>query len=145
MSYCYEYPRPALTSDCAILTKKDEQWFILLIERGDVPYKGFWALPGGFLEMDETLEQCALRELYEETGLNDIHLQQVHTFSDLERDPRGRTVSVLFYGIADHNEIKPKAGDDAKNISWFPLNELPIMAFDHQLVIDVLLKKVDLK
>jgi 8-oxo-dGTP diphosphatase len=145
MKYCYEYPRPAVTADCAVITKKDNRWLILLIERKDLPYKGFWALPGGFLEMDETLEQCACRELLEETSISDVHLLQVHTFSDLERDPRGRTVSVLFYGYADYAETKPKAGDDAKNVSWFPLDELPHLAFDHQLVIDTLLKKIELK
>jgi 8-oxo-dGTP diphosphatase len=145
MKYSYEYPRPAVTGDSAVLTKKDNRWLILLIERKDVPYKGFWALPGGFLEMNETLEQCAQRELMEETSLKDIHLQQVHTFSDLERDPRGRTISVLFYGFADYDEVKPEAGDDAKNTQWFPLDELPHLAFDHQLVIDILLKKIELK
>src|SRR5271157_1822869 len=145
MNYSYEFPRPAVTADCAIFTKKNNSWYILLIERKNMPFKGFWALPGGFLEMDETLEQCAQRELFEETGLRDIHLKQVHAFSDLERDPRGRTVTVLFYGFADYSEVKPKAGDDAKNINWFPLDELPHLAFDHQLIIDTVLKKIELK
>lgn len=144
MSYCYEYPRPALTVDCAVLSKKDNLWHILLIERKAPPYKGFWALPGGFLDMTETLEECARRELYEETGLTDIMLEQVHTFSGLDRDPRGRTVSVLFYGIAYDESIRPIAGDDAQKAQWFPLTDLPHLAFDHQLVIDTLLKKTKL-
>ena len=95
--------------------------------------------------MDETLEQCAGRELQEETGLTDIHLTQVQAFSGLDRDPRGRTISILFSGFADYNEVQPRAGDDAKNVRWFPIGDLPHLAFDHQLIIDLVLKKTDLK
>ncbi len=143
MEYCYNYPRPSVTTDCIILQKKENQWNILLIERAADPFKGSWALPGGFLEMQETLEQCAARELEEETGLTDIALWQVHAFSALHRDPRGRTISILFWGIAkDHQHAK--AGDDAKNLQWFSVNKLPSLAFDHDHVVATALDKIKL-
>ena len=142
--YCYQYPRPAVTTDCLIFSRKNNTWHLLLIERAGVPYKGFWALPGGFLEMDETLEQCAHRELQEETGLTDIKLEQWRAFSDPDRDPRGRTISVVFYGFADADDRKMKAGDDARKAKWFPVNDLPHLAFDHQTVIRMALDSISL-
>lgn len=144
MNFSYQYPRPAVTVDCAIFTKIKELWNILLIERANLPYKGFWALPGGFLDINETIEQCAFRELSEETGLRDIRLSQLHVFSAVDRDPRGRIISVLFYGMVHTEQINAKAGDDAKKIQWFPLNDLPHLAFDHIEIIKTCLTKITL-
>lgn len=129
MSVTYKYPRPALTVD-AIVFRKSLKLEVLLIERGAEPFKNMWAFPGGFVDMDETVEKAAERELFEETGLTGIELKQFHTFSAINRDPRHRTVSVVFVGFTELN-IEPKAGDDAKNAKWFDLNNLPNLAFDH--------------
>lgn len=129
MAYTYKYPRPAVTADCIVITKEADAK-VLLIQRGDEPYKGCWAFPGGFLNMDETTEQCAIRELEEETGLkvNDIH--QIGAFSKVDRDPRGRTITVAYLAIID--KPMPVVGqDDAAVAEWWPLSALPQLAFDH--------------
>jgi len=140
MKHCYDYPRPAVTADIIILRKNNDRHFVLLIERKHPPFEGMWALPGGFLNMDETLEEAALRELQEETGITGVELKQFHTFSKVNRDPRHRTITTVFIGYADDN-ISPQAGDDAANVKWFDLNELPPLAFDHREVME----KVKLK
>ena len=138
--FTYEYPRPAVTTDCAIFHKIGQGFEILLIERGNEPFRGCWALPGGFLNPDETLEQCAARELEEETGIKNLKLKQLHTFSSLDRDPRGRTVSVVFYAVT---ATKPTvhAGDDAAKTQWFPLENLPTLAFDHKQIVELAIKR----
>lgn len=137
MKHCYNYPRPAVTADIIILRKNNDEQFVLLIERKHTPFKGMWALPGGFLEMDETLEAAALRELQEETGITGIELKQFHTFSKVNRDPRHRTITTVFIGYADHN-TSIVAGDDAANAKWFAIDELPPLAFDHVEVMEML-------
>jgi 8-oxo-dGTP diphosphatase len=141
MNYCYEYPRPAVTADILILKKSGAQQLILLIERKHPPFEGMWALPGGFLEMDETLEEAALRELQEETGITGVELKQFHTFSKVDRDPRHRTITTVFLGHAKEETSDPVAGDDAANVKWFALGELPPLAFDHQEVMDKLMQE----
>ena len=137
MTYSYEYPRPAVTADIIILKTINSQQSILLIERKYPPYEGMWALPGGFMGMDETLEEAALRELREETGITGVELKQFHTFSKVGRDPRHRTITTVFTGYADEtNSIE--AGDDAAKAQWFPMDELPPLAFDHSEVMDML-------
>lgn len=136
MTYTYNYPRPAVTADIIILKKSDNQLFVLFIERKHPPFEGMWALPGGFLEMDETLEDAALRELREETGITGIELKQFHTFSKVNRDPRHRTITTVFIGFADDN-VSPLAADDAANVKWFPFDELPPLAFDHEEVMQL--------
>jgi len=131
MSYCYNYPRPAVTADIIIIKKIDDQQYVLLIERKHPPFEGMWALPGGFLDMDETLEEAALRELQEETGITGVKLEQFHTFSTVNRDPRHRTITTVFIGNADEKTVSPEAGDDAAKAEWFALNKLPPLAFDH--------------
>jgi len=131
MPYTYKYPRPALTVDAVVFKKSDKETSVLLIERKNPPYKGKWALPGGFVDMDETVESAAARELLEETGLAGIKLQQLHTFSAVERDPRGRTISVVFWGVITNSETA-RAGDDAADAKWFSIDNLPDLAFDHQ-------------
>jgi 8-oxo-dGTP diphosphatase len=133
-NYTYKYPRPALTVDIIIKRVKNNITEILLIQRLNPPFKDSWAFPGGFVDMDETLEKAAARELYEETGIKSVELQQFKAYSDVNRDPRGRTVSVVFTGIANNN-IEIKAGDDAKNASWFNTKQLPPLAFDHNKII----------
>src|SRR3989339_1144984 len=132
MPYTYDYPRPMVTVDILVFSKsQDADTEILLIQRKHNPYKHCWALPGGFIEMDETLEQSALRELEEETGITDVSLSQFYTFGNPGRDPRGRTVSVIFYCFSDRKKLNAKAGDDAAHLDWFDISKLPELAFDH--------------
>ena len=134
MTYTYNYPRPAVTGDCIVITKEVDAK-VLLIQRADEPYKGCWAFPGGFLNMDETTEQCAIRELEEETGLkvNDVH--QIGAYSKVDRDPRGRTITVAYLAIID-NPISVLGQDDAAKAEWWPLSALPQLAFDHNDIIN---------
>lgn len=129
--HTYKYPRPALTTDNVIFRFDGNNLYVLLIQRGKEPFKGMWAFPGGFVNMDETVEQAAERELEEETGLTGVILEQLHTFSDPDRDPRHRTVSVVFYGL-HHGNLYVAGGDDAAHAKWFPVDQLPDLAFDHQ-------------
>ncbi len=134
MSYTYQYPRPAVTVDVILITEA-ENTEILFIQRKNNPYQDLWALPGGFLDMDEDLITAAKRELQEETGIVDVELNQFKTYGAPDRDPRGRTVSVVFYAFIQ-TKLQAVAMDDAKDAQWFSLNELPKLAFDHQLIID---------
>ncbi len=130
--YTYEYPRPMLTADVMVTNAKGE---VLLVRRGNDPFKGCWALPGGFMEMDETIEHCAVRELEEETGLkvSEKDIRLIGVYSAPGRDPRGRTVT-LAYSVRIGNETA-KAGDDAAEVRWWPLNALPPLAFDHAQIV----------
>ena len=131
--YTYEYPRPMLTADCVVTNTRDE---VLLIRRGNDPFKGCWALPGGFMEMDETIERCAVRELMEETGLeaDEASLRLVGVYSAPGRDPRGRTVTAA-YAVRVSDGTQAAAGDDAAELRWWPLTALPPLAFDHAQII----------
>ena len=129
MAYTYKYPRPAVTADCIVITGEAEPK-VLLIQRGNQPFKGGWAFPGGFMNMDETTEQCAIRELEEETGLKVSKVNQIGAYSKVERDPRGRTVTVAYLAIVDA-PIAVNGQDDASKAQWFPLSALPELAFDH--------------
>ena len=131
--YCYKYPHPAVTTDCVIFGFNGERLQVLLIERGIEPYKGKWALPGGFLKMDESAEECARRELKEETGLEGAYMEQFHTFSSPERDPRERVVTIGYFALIRQQEVK--GGDDAAAAKWFPLDETPALAFDHDFIL----------
>lgn len=140
--YTYEYPRPMLTVDVVAITKQTDQLYVLLIQRNQEPYQGSWALPGGFVEMDEPLETAAARELAEETGLAGIPLEQLHTYGDPQRDPRGRVISVVYYAfIPAGTSINLRGGSDASQVRWFPMTELPELAFDHQKIIDEALSR----
>ena len=129
MAYTYKYPRPAVTADCIVITREAEPK-VLLIQRGDEPFKGAWAFPGGFLNMDETTEQCAIRELEEETELRVSVIHQIGAYSKVDRDPRGRTITVAYLAIVDSPK-EVKGQDDAAKAEWFPINDLPQLAFDH--------------
>ena len=134
MTYTYKYPRPAVTGDCIVITKEVNAK-VLLIQRADEPYKGCWAFPGGFLNMDETIEQCAIRELEEETGLKVYDVHQIGAYSKVDRDPRGRTITVAYLAIID-NPISVLGQDDAAKAEWWPLSALPQLAFDHNDIIN---------
>ena len=129
MAYTYKYPRPAVTADVVAITK-EEVPKVLLIQRGFEPYKGCWAFPGGFMEMDETTEECAIRELQEETGLKLDSMVQVGAYSKVDRDPRGRTITIAYLAIVD-KQLSVIAQDDAAMAEWFSIKNLPTLAFDH--------------
>jgi 8-oxo-dGTP diphosphatase len=132
--YTYDYPRPAVTVDVIIVTR-ERRPRILLIRRRHDPFAGRWALPGGFVDMDEGLEEAARRELREETGLSVGRLEQLHTFGDPGRDPRGRTISVAYLARVHLRQARPRAGDDAADAAWHFLNRLPPLAFDHRHIL----------
>jgi len=132
--YIYDWPRPMVTADALVFAVCSERKSVLLIKRGNDPFKGLWAVPGGFVELDEELETAASRELFEETGIKDVALKQMHTFGTIGRDPRGRQITIVFTGTID-KEIEPTAGDDAAQAKWFDINDLPKLAFDHDKVI----------
>ena len=129
MTYTYKYPRPAVTADCIVITREAEPK-VLLIQRGGEPFKGAWAFPGGFMDMDETTEQCAIRELEEETGLRVSDIKQIGAYSKVDRDPRGRTITVAYLTIIDE-PISVTGQDDAAKAEWWPVDALPPLAFDH--------------
>ena len=140
--YSYKYPHPAVATDCSVFGYDGKNLHVLLIERGLEPFKGSWALPGGFLQMNETVEECALRELEEETNIRDIYLEQFQVFSAVNRDPRERILSVAFLALvrkADYNII---AGDDAAKAEWFNIESLPELAFDHKIIIEKAIEKL---
>ena len=139
MTYTYKYPRPAVTADCIVITKEAEPK-VLLIERGDEPFMGCWAFPGGFMNMDETTEQCAIRELEEETGLKVNEVHQIGAYSKVDRDPRGRTVTVAYLDIVDV-PMAVNGQDDAAKAQWFPLSALPELAFDHDEIMRDAIRK----
>ena len=137
-TYTYEYPRPAVTTDCVIFGFDADGLSVLLIERGIEPFKGCWAFPGGFMQMDEDADTCARRELEEETGLKADYVEQFGTFSDVNRDPRGRTVTIAHYALVKKSEVK--GADDAAQAKWFPIGNIPPLAFDHDRILRVALK-----
>ena len=132
--YTYDYPRPAVTSDIAVLRLEDVPE-ILLIQRKDQPFKDMWALPGGFMEMEESLEDAARRELLEETGIKAGELIRFDTYDTPDRDPRGRTITQVFVMIWKIEMGTPEAGSDASDLRWFALSELPELAFDHATIL----------
>lgn len=133
MSFTYKYPRPAVTADCVVITKEADAK-VLLIQRGDEPYKGCWAFPGGFMNMDESTEQCAIRELEEETGLKVTDVYQIGAYSKVDRDPRGRTITVAYLAIIE-KPVSVIGQDDAAKAEWWPINSLPHLAFDHDEIV----------
>jgi 8-oxo-dGTP diphosphatase len=139
MAYTYKYPRPAVTADCIVMTREAEPK-VLLIQRGDEPFKGGWAFPGGFMNMDETTEQCAVRELEEETGLQVSKIRQIGAYSKVDRDPRGRTITVAYLAIVDE-PVSVTGQDDAAKAEWWPINSLPPLAFDHEEIMRDAIKK----
>jgi 8-oxo-dGTP diphosphatase len=143
MTYTYEYPRPSLTVDCIIFgLDQTGRLKVLLIQRAKNPFKDHWALPGGFVDMDEDLEAAALRELKEETGVENIFIEQLYTFGTPERDPRGRVVSVAYFALVNLAEHKLGADTDAQDVRWYALDELPVLAFDHALILETAINRL---
>ena len=133
--YTYEYPRAALTVDCVIFGLDDDGLKVLLIRRGIEPFKGRWAIPGGFLEPGESVEAAARRELEEETGLKNVFLEQLYTFGDPDRDPREYVVSIAHYALVNLRDHKIQAATDADEAAWFSTDDIPSLAFDHQEIL----------
>ena len=138
--YTYQYPHPAVATDCVVFGFDGKKLRILLIRRGVEPFKDMWAFPGGFMRIDETAEQCALRELVEETGLELTQMKQLGVFSDIHRDPRERVVSIAFYALAKSTEVR--GGDDAALAQWFAIDEVPHLAFDHDYILRKAMRKI---
>ncbi|MEM8638246.1 MAG: NUDIX domain-containing protein [Cyanobacteria bacterium P01_G01_bin.54] len=143
MAYCYDFPRPALTVDCVVFGWDAQATLqVLLIRRNLPPFQGQWALPGGFVRLDETLETAARRELQEETGVDDIFLEQLYSFGGVERDPRDRVVTVAYYALINLNDHALAAQTDADEAKWYAADELPPLAFDHAHIFQVALKRL---
>ena len=138
--YCYKYPHPAVTTDCVIFGFDGSELQVLLIERGIEPFKGKWAFPGGFLNMDETAGEGAMRELKEETGLENAYIEQFNTYSEPGRDPRERVITIAHYALVRIQEVK--VGDDAAKAQWFPIDEVPQLAFDHDKILRDAMRKL---
>lgn len=138
LKYCYKYPHPAVATDCVIFGFDGVSIKVLLIQRGIEPYKGQWALPGGFVGIDESAEECARRELQEETGLTGISVEQFHAFSDVNRDPRERVISIAYYALVKLSEVR--GGDDASEAQWFSYDDVPSLAFDHDRILRMALR-----
>jgi len=144
--YVYEWPRPMVTADAVVFRFARGKARLLLVRRKHDPYRGDWAIPGGFIELEEELEDAAARELKEETGLVGIRLEQMRTFGACGRDPRGRQITIVFMGIAGSGQSRLKAGDDAAEAKWFDIDKLPEnMAFDHREVAAFAIKRLKMK
>lgn len=135
--YSYPYPHPAVTTDVVIFTVREQRLKLLLVKRGGEPYAGRWALPGGFVGIDEDLEAAARRELEEETGVAGVYLEQLYTFGDPKRDPRERVISVAYYALVPSDRMVLRAATDAEAVGWFALDELPPLAFDHTQILEL--------
>ena len=133
--YRYDFPHPAVTVDIVIFTIRDRKLKILLVRRAGEPYRGAWALPGGFVEPDEGLDQAAARELEEETGVTGVYLEQLYTFGEPNRDPRERVITVAYYALIPSDRLRLQAADDAEAVGWFAMDDLPALAFDHADII----------
>src|SRR5882762_6866703 len=145
MPYTYRYPRPALTVDCVVFGYDEGELKVLLIERALEPFKGRWASPGGFVRVEESLDEAARRELAEETGLKDVFLEQLYTFGAVDRDPRERVVSVAYYALVKLSDHRARAATDAANAEWFPVSKTPKLAFDHADILATALARLKAK
>lgn len=141
-NFCYKYPHPAVTTDNVIFAFDGESLNVLLIQRGMEPDKGRWAFPGGFLNMDETAEEGAARELEEETGVKDVYLEQLHAFSTVDRDPRERVITIAYYALVRQKDYHVIGADDAADARWFKLKDLPSLAFDHEYILKMAVKRL---
>ena len=145
MPHIYQYPRAALTVDCVVFGFDEGELKVLLIERALGPFKGRWALPGGFVRVHETLDEAAWRELAGETGLKNVFLEQLYTFGAVDRDPRERIVSVAYYALVKLSDHRAKAATDAANAEWFPISKTPKLAFDHGDILATALARLKAK
>ncbi|MEW5820552.1 MAG: NUDIX domain-containing protein [Cyanobacteriota bacterium] len=134
--------KPSVTVDIVIFTIQDNDLQVLLIKRKTPPFKDSWAIPGGFIHVNETLEDAALRELKEETGVGDVYLEQLYSFGNPNRDPRKRVITVAYYSLVASEKLQPKAGADAEDVNWFSIHNLPDLGFDHSEIIDSAIERV---
>lgn len=134
-TFTYDYERPALTTDCVVFGLDQDDLKLLLIQRDIEPFEGSWALPGGFIHIGESVDDCARRELHEEAGLKDIYLEQLYTYGQPDRDPREQVVTVAYFALVNLVEHTPEASTDARNAAWFDLDDLPKLAFDHKDIV----------
>ena len=142
MAHTYEHPRGALTVDCVVFGLDDDELKVMLIQRALAPFEGTWALPGGFVRTDETLDEAARRELEEETGLRNVFLEQLYTFGDIKRDPRERVVSVAYYALVNLRDHPVHAATDARDAGWFGVHDVPSLAFDHADILRMALDRL---
>jgi 8-oxo-dGTP diphosphatase len=142
MPYTYEYPHPAVTVDGVVFGYDEADLKVLLIQRDATPFRGKWALPGGFVDMDENLETAARRELEEETGITKLYLEQLYTFGEPKRDPREHVISVAYYALVKLADHTVRAASDARNVAWFPVADLPALAFDHEEILEMALRRL---
>ena len=142
MRHTYEYPRAALTVDCVVFGMDDQDLKVMLIQRDLPPFEGEWALPGGFVRVEETVDEAARRELAEETGLKDVFLEQLYTFGAVDRDPRERVVSVAYFALVNLVDHRVQAATDARQAAWFPVHYVPSLAFDHADILSVALERL---
>lgn len=140
-----DYPRPSVTVDVIIFTLRDNDLQVLLIKREHPPFKEMWAIPGGFVGIDESLEEAVLRELEEEAGVHDVYLEQLYTFGDVGRDPRGRVITVAYFALIPAPATSPRAGDDAAEACWWSMYDLPPLAFDHTDILAYALQRLRYK
>ncbi|MFQ5420745.1 MAG: NUDIX domain-containing protein [Anaerolineae bacterium] len=140
-----DYERPSVTVDVVIFSLVEEDLRVLLIQRKHKPFQGMWAIPGGFVKINESLEEAAGRELFEETGVADVYIEQLYTFGKPKRDPRARVITVVYFALVPNDAIRPHAGDDAAKATWFSTWDLPELAFDHREILDYALTRVRYK
>jgi 8-oxo-dGTP diphosphatase len=145
MSFTYKHPHPAVTVDGVVFGFDETDLKLLLIQRELEPFKGKWALPGGFVRMEEDLEEAVRRELADETGITRLYLEQLYSFGDPKRDPRERVISIAYYALVKLADHKLRAASDAVDVAWFPVAELPKLAFDHEKIVEVALKRLKAK
>ena len=143
--YSYEYPHPAVTTDIVVFTIRDERLQLLLIKRREAPHRGKWALPGGFLQIKETLDDCAARELEEETGVSNVYLEQLYTFGEVKRDPRERVISVAYFALIPSDKVEIRPSTDADAVGWFDMKDLPNLAFDHSEIVKTAYERLTAK
>jgi 8-oxo-dGTP diphosphatase len=144
-THCYDvskYERPSVTVDVVMMSLRQRDLQVLLVQRRSWPYEGMWAIPGGFVAMDGSLEEAAKRELQEETGVQDVYLEQLYTFGDPGRDPRTRVITVVYFALLDSERLQVRAADDAANIRWFSVYGLPTLAFDHAKILQYALSRL---
>ena len=139
------YPHPSVSVDVVIFTLREDDLQVLLIKRGHPPFAGMWAIPGGFVDVGESLEKAALRELKEETGVRDVYLEQLYTFGDPGRDPRGHVITVAYFALVPATAIDPSAGSDAIEARWCSVYDLPALAFDHADILRYALERLRYK
>ena len=142
MAYTYEFPRGALTVDCVVFGLDEKELKVMLIQRALAPFEGKWALPGGFVRTDETLDEAAQRELEEETSLRNVFLEQLYTFGAIRRDPRERVVSVAYYALVNLRDHPVQAATDARDAGWFGVHDVPSLAFDHADILHMALDRL---